>query len=305
MTRYCTRCGMPLPEDILDCPGCAAPRKKKAPKALLWVGSAVLLAGICLGVLFFTGVFSREEPVTLTPFEECMEEHLLLQLKDVGPCERLEDHVEIYFVFVGDAGSSWKASEQALAKNQLISRMADLEQEAKKYGTHLTLHGNFDEWVWESYALSGSAREWMEAYAADKGYRSLAEMQNTLDGGVQVAAAPIIFLVDREGRSFAYSNDSTSDDFEAAVLYDIDAFRHELFHLFGAMDYYIPDWVEKKAQTYIPWSIMNDGDVTDGLTAYAIGWTDTPSEDAVRFLASTIRLTKRQYAKARKEDLGY
>ena len=127
----------------------------------------------------------------------------------------------------------------------------------------------------------------------------------TLDGGVQVAAAPIIFLVDREGRSFAYSNDSTSHDFEAAVLYDIDAFRHELFHLFGAMDYYIPDWVEKKAQTYIPWSIMNDGDVTDGLTAYAIGWTDTPSEDAVRFLASTIRLTKRQYAKARKEDLGY
>ena len=66
--------------------------------------------------------------------------------------------------------------ERALAKNKLISRMADLEQEAKKYGTHLTLHGNFDEWVWESYALSGSAREWMEAYAADKGYRSLAEM---------------------------------------------------------------------------------------------------------------------------------
>jgi hypothetical protein len=63
--------------------------------------------------------------------------------------------------------------------------------------------------------------------------------------------------------------------------------------------------VAEKAKDYIPWSIMNDGNVTDGLTAYAIGWTDTLSEDAVRFLASTIRLTKRQYEKAREEDLGY
>ena len=302
MTEYCTRCGMLLPEDILDCPGCAA-RKKRVRKTLLWV---ILSVAVCLAALFSLGVFFQEEPpVALAPFEDYIEEHLLLMLKDTGPCERLEDHVEIYFVFVEDAGSGWKISERNLAKNQLASRMADLEKEAEKYGVELTLRAYYDDWTWESFAFPESAWDWMEAYAADKGYRSLAEMQNTLDGGVQVAAAPVIFLVNREGRSFSYANEGTSKNFEAAVLYDIDAFRHELFHLFGAMDYYIPDWVAEKAKNYIPWSIMNDGNVTDGLTAYAIGWTDTLSEDAVRFLASTIRLTKRQYEKAREEDLGY
>jgi hypothetical protein len=62
---------------------------------------------------------------------------------------------------------------------------------------------------------------------------------------------------------------------------------HELYHLYGAIDYYDYDGegVAKAASKYFPKSVMAcAGNSIDDLTAYILGWTDTLSKKANKFL---------------------
>ena len=63
---------------------------------------------------------------------------------------------------------------------------------------------------------------------------------------------------------------------------------HELFHQFGAIDLYNQEGVEKVALKYFPNSdMLTVSHVIDDLTAYLVGWTDTLSAKAQKFLKET------------------
>ena len=113
-----------------------------------------------------------------------------------------------------------------------------------------------------------------------------------------VDEAPIAFCLNRSDRSFA--RQERGEGYEFAVLFGKDEdYRHELYHLFGAMDLYQNDEVAKAAVRYFPNSIMqySGEDLrVDELTAYLMGWTDYPYKRAVRFLEETKHLTAEDFA---------
>ena len=70
------------------------------------------------------------------------------------------------------------------------------------------------------------------------------------------------------------------------MLYGRDEdFRHELYHLFGARDYYLPSIVNTLAEHYFYNSIMlSTNGWADEFTAYLLGWKKTVTQKVLDFL---------------------
>lgn len=122
--------------------------------------------------------------------------------------------------------------------------------------------------------------------------------------------APIIFILNRDFRSFAVSSvsDSSTGNEASYVSFsgDIDGcvrtIIHELLHQFGAIDLYLPEKVKAIAEQYLPDSVMNSGTQVDPLTRYLIGWDKDPKQEALQFLEETKDITEEEIAEAYKED---
>ncbi len=227
--------------------------------------------------------------------------HLFVSSRNGGICKNLVGQVELFFVFVNDPESQWTAEEKAQATEFLTAEVNDLEKEAEKFDTELEIEPQYHTLQLKAAADHYYTLPWLTQYANEQGYDSLAELQEQQDSLFQETSSPVVFLFDYPGRSYAMSGTFPGDE-EYAVLFELDAFRHELFHLYGAEDYYFHPDTESSAALYLPWSIMNDGSATDDLTAYCIGWLDTLTPQAVKFLEATASLTYSDLENARVED---
>ena len=122
--------------------------------------------------------------------------------------------------------------------------------------------------------------------------------------------APVLFILNRDFRSFAISskNDNHSDNEASFVSYSSDVDEcartiiHELLHQFGAIDLYLPEKVKTVAEKFFPDSIMNSGNQIDSLTRYLIGWDEEPKEDVIQFLEETKEITEDEIAEAYQKD---
>lgn len=231
-------------------------------------------------------------PPPVTPEEE-WSDHLYLRYKDMGYCESLTGNVLFTFVFVSDSGSSWTYSALSEAENTLASEIVMLEYSSNSYGVDLSVSHQFLSASVSIEAGYDNDYQWSEMVMGDLGYGSVSDAQLALESSYDVDAAPIIFVLPKSGRPYAYPAESAAEE-EYAVLYtdELNAFRHELFHLFGAEDYYYPDVVEQAVFDYLPNSIMWDSaGVLDDFTAYCIGWRDDLSDSAVSFLEATAHVT--------------
>ena len=247
----------------------------------------------------------QQHPNNLCTEQRAYSNHVFIGPRGLGDCKSLTGSVLITVVFADEPSSAW--TEKAVADYQagLKSATEKLLYEARRYGAKLSVsfrylrsrtacavdYENFEDW--SILALKGA------------GLPDRDQVIPYLKKTFSVKEAPLLFAVNRGGRAFARTQ-STETGFEYAVLHHGESdYRHELLHLFGARDYYYPKKAAHLANTHFPGSIMNVAGadaLVDPLTAYLIGWTDTLTPTAIRFLDATADITEDDVADAVKQE---
>lgn len=237
--------------------------------------------------------------------------HALLQSRSQGVCETMTGEVLVTVVFVNDGESSWTADTMENAKKELEEAISILTAEAAGYGAWLHISSNYVQSSTDAVLGMQESEGWADSVLQNAGLPDIYEVCESLEDSYDVKEAPVLFCVNRSGRSFVAQQDFYKG-LEYGVIYEGEsaAFRHELSHIFGAEDYYHPDTIKDIADNYFPDSIMleaSDEHVTDSLTAYLIGWTDEISGEALNFLKETSGTTLKSIEEGKETELytGY
>lgn len=233
--------------------------------------------------------------------------HPLLLDRDAGPCRSLTGSVQAAAVFVDVPGAPWTEADMTAALALLDANAAVLQREAAAAGVQLKI--TFERLHASADALPdmNDSRLWAIETMEDS------DGSPMCDGDGSYCAyctegRPILFLLNTGGRCFSLGSDDPYWE-EYCVLYmpgtSGSTVRHELLHLYGAMDYYQHSACKQAARALFPQSIMlaTDDDATvDSLTAYIIGWTDDLAPDAADFLRRTESITDEDIDAARDAD---
>lgn len=226
-----------------------------------------------------------------------LREHVLIGSRDIGISATLTGDVLITVILVNDPTSTWTTEDIANVKTGDAAVKAQLISEASSYGAQLNITLEYLQ-VTVDTTEEADSQSWAEEVIFNAGLGSLATASAELERTRGVKEAPILLYVNAKERS--YSRPNNGEYTEYAIIWDYSAFtvQHELSHLFGAADFYMPSEVEKCADRYWPNSIMlSEKDfVTDDLTAYLIGWTNTLSDNALAFLYETAHITPKDVA---------
>ena len=225
-----------------------------------------------------------------------LKNNVFLNTKDQGISATFTGKVLITTVFVSDKKTDWTKSEMNAIKKGHQAMTDVINAEAKKWGVELELTLEYRTASVTQDLATASHNDWYKNALKSAGLTETASTD--LEKDRKVKEAPIFFYLDLTGRAFASSSLSKSNRPEYAVFYSGDSgaanYRHELYHLFGAKDFYYPDAIESLGKQYFSDSVMltaGKNAATDTLTAYLIGWTDTLSADAKAFLEATNWVT--------------
>lgn len=237
--------------------------------------------------------------------------NIFLNARDQGISGTLTGDVLITTIFVSDKATGWSESEMSAIKSGHKAMTDAIYAEAKAWGVDLELTLEYRTASVTYDLATASHNDWYQSALKSAGLSANASVDLEKSRGVK--EAPVLFYLDLTGRAFAAPMTGKSARTEYAVFYNGDSgassYRHELYHLFGAKDYYYPDAVATLGKKYFPNSTMLTGKdaVTDSLTAYLIGWTDQLDEKAKTFLQETNWITS-EYIKeenAKETYTGY
>jgi hypothetical protein len=226
-----------------------------------------------------------------------LKDHILLGERDAGFCGTLTGDVLITVIFVDDPSSTWTTEDMDAVKATHVAATDILSQQAASYNANVQLEFLYKQVSLDIELQVSDEVPWVGTALSKAGLDSIFEADLILEKYRHTEEAPILLYRNTTGRPFAKTNASgTSSEYAVIFNDDIDgaAFLHELYHLFGAEDYYYPSDLEQLAKTYYPDSIMYNSTAeskVDPLTAYLIGWTDVLSEDALKFLQRSSHLT--------------
>ena len=246
-----------------------------------------------------------EEPENPVPEE--LRDNYYLGHKGQGACEKMTGNITVLVVFVSDSLNTWSDYDREQAKPALQECESRLEAAAAAYGAELDLTMEYldakisTEFKVEMNSVMTSAYTVMRKLGMGDAYYD----QDSLEEQYEADAVPILFMLNRQGRAFATTMDAETDLLECAVIYgkDMSSVRHELCHIFGALDFYFPDETIAAQERYLPDSIMNNHFTeVDDLTAYLIGWVDELSLNAINFLRATNHLTKEMIEEAQEQN---
>lgn len=287
--QYCTRCGRPVEP-------ASRPKKKKRrllPFVLAFLLSATLTYGLQTGRLSLKPASSRLPSV---PAE--LRSHAFLRSRDQGPCGKLEGDVGILLIFVDDADSSWTQEAMDAYLSEVDADVQGMTHDAAIWGRELSVRVETRQGSVAGSLSSTNVDAHVESMLLSAGVEGGNEVLEKVLG---VDHAPVVFVVNKPGRASAQMGTGG----EYCFLFDDgSAFRHELFHLFGAEDLYYPEEVTAIAERCFTESIMlgYDSDTVDDLTAYLIGWTNSLSESALSFLEQTTYVTEESLRSAFEEE---
>lgn len=219
--------------------------------------------------------------------------HILLDAKDRGDCRTLLGNVVVTFVLTDDSSGSWTDEDITKFKKESLEAGQRLLADAKEYGGKMQLFLNYVRCRVKGSVSIDNYKGWVDSALESAGLPTDGTANKYLEKRYSADEAPVLFCVNYRGRAFA-SPAYTSSGFEYAVLFKEDYdFRHELYHLFGAKDYYYPRSVQNEANKRFPESVMSDGSrKADPFTAYLVGWCPSPSPVAVSFLDATSSVTQ-------------
>ena len=249
----------------------------------------LLLCCLCLLLVFPCTVFATE--------------HLLTTGINQGACARLAGNVQLKVILVDTPKAQWDSTASAVFSKNVEEAVAALEAEAEGYGVSLAIEAAyFSAQVTAAYDTIDSSPLAEEALQAVPGFTSA--LLKSISGQMEL---PVLICLPIPGRSVAIP--AEDNDIEYAIVFsdsDQSSIRHELLHLFGARDMYIHDEVKAAAMAYFPDSIMLNikaENTVDSFTAWCIGWTEEPDENAERFLTDTAHLTQEDLNAAWNEQM--
>lgn len=262
-----------------------------------YIGCLVLLLGLFI-------IFISPKGKQVSGYSGDMNTHVFLDCKGKGDCNSLIGDVLITVVLVDDLDSKWTESDVVELKNEQANTTGKLVDEARSYGVELNVNLNYINCKIDDAFDVSDFSGWVSNALKAAGLPTEEEVISSLKDTYSVKEAPILFAINREGRSFAVQSNVT-EGFEYAILYRKSGdYRHELFHLFGAKDYYFPEDVKRIAEVYFSNSKMmmsGDGEV-DSLTAYLMGWNEIMSEEAKQFVNETAWVTQEYMKSAREKE---
>ena len=255
-----------------------------------------IMIGACVVVLVWYGIgkvtelFTGEPSIPEPPSEDT---HIFLKNVEQGSCRRLVGNVACTVVFVDDLLSRWTTDAEVEAKKALVDEETRLEGAAKKHGVDLDINYYYlSASVDVNIPISSDDSSWLDAAVKSAGLDPLSSAPAKLEKKYSADEAPIIFVINKEGRSNAHQKYYNTTEYCTVFESDMGSFAHELLHLFGAVDFYYPSEVTLLCEQHLGDSIMNDGKEIDSLTAHIIGWTDEPDEAAEKFLSGSRLVTQ-------------
>lgn len=250
------------------------------------------------------------EPVLPTEPEDSfpaeLRENVYLSWKNTGFCEEMTGTMMVTIVFLSDTESSWNEAAIKKAKAAFDADIPKLETQAATYGAQLDVQITYlESKIAFKYDYNDTKIMWAMYALRQHNLANALTNESFLEEYYQTSSAPVVFVLNREGRSYAMIT-GTGSKFEYVVMYSsqLTAVRHELCHIYGAVDFYVPDETTTAANEHLSGSIMlnsNSGKVDD-LTAYLIGWTDTLTPSAEAFLRDTNHITREYLDEAMQGD---
>lgn len=220
--------------------------------------------------------------------------HAFLNTKNRGVCRSLTGDVLITVILVDDKENSWTTADMDAFRKEQMGATAKLLKEARMYHAYVKINVQYMRCKIDAKFTMSDTESCVDKALKACGFKSEKSVTPMLKKRHNAKEVPVIFAINRPGRSYAQPQ-MERDEFEYCVLYSEHGdYRHELYHMFGAKDFYYPECVEKSANKYFPFSIMKGADDprVDDLTAYLIGWTDTLSDSARKFLDETSWITQ-------------
>ena len=234
-------------------------------------------------------------------------DHVYARKKGNGICRTLTGDVLVNVIFVDDFDATWNAQDTQSFKNKQDVEIDNLMKQAAEKGVYLNITTKYTRANVEGSVSMQKSLDWandaLKSCCLPKGEKAV----ETLKKEYGVDEAAIVFAVNRAGRAFAMTSETkNSKTFEYAIVYDdASGFAHEVCHLFGAVDFYLPATTKGLAEQYFPNSLMlkssSDGEVDD-LTAYLIGWETQLSDSANSFMKQTSWMDREYLNKIAKED---
>ena len=234
----------------------------------------------------------------LSAVKEEYKNNVYLNARGLGACDKLLGNVSVTFIFINDSESKWDENAINEFKTATEDTFKRMEKDAKSYNKTLKLTPDYRETTVNFKFNYGEHKNWSDSVLSSLDMAAYDEANLYLMDELGSDEAAIVFVLNREGRSFSSSTENT----EYTVIFDdAPALYHELCHLFGANDFYFPDETELISEEVFGDSIMDNaytGEVDD-LTAYLLGWRDDISDKAEEFLKATNYLTNEQIEEAK------
>lgn len=236
-------------------------------------------------------------------------EHFALAAKGKGCSGKLYGNVTLVAFLVHDRSSAWKDGNIEKIKAVLTKAAKLIKEKSGLTDNRLKVSYAFDD-VPIQFRYDGENYEHIvHEVLKQYGFDNAADYQAHYEKKFKKDEAPLIFIINRNFRSFAknvesaasgneYSFVSFNDDTDSCVRTMI----HEVLHQFGAIDFYLPDTVKQTAEKLFPESVMLRGWEIDDLTRYIIGWEKKLSDKAKQFLDETSGVTAEEIAEARELD---
>lgn len=256
---------------------------------------SILFVAAAVFCLMSVSVSAAEWDDRLAGTPAYLQDHVYLQYRGNGDCQKMTGNIMTLFLFVDDAESGWSQSEIDNYLNDIHSQIDRIKQAAQGYGAYPEF-GVYYATVFIDEVLSGNdaVNSNGTSLLRQVGLTSKAKANEELEEIYGMDDAAIFLVVNKEGRACSYSATDIEQGGEYSILFNDPApFWHELNHLFGARDFYYPLEIRNAVDLYLSGSIMQDSSshIVDELTAYLIGWTDELYSCARGFLEETAYLT--------------
>lgn len=236
--------------------------------------------------------------MTAQELERSYRNHILLDGRRRGETKTLKGDVMVLVIFVNDPMGQWTERAKKDYCRVYFAAMKKIEDAAREYGVRLKMMNIFDEVTLRIHCTMDNIRSWTDAAVEKKTFRSIMEMQRHYKLLYNCDEAPVVFVFNRNFRSYAQAADAyypygnefcvaSKDGSTKTVI-------HELLHQFGAEDLYYPRAVCAAADRFLPHSVMGSsaGESIDPLTAYLIGWRESVDNRVVQVLEATKHLTR-------------
>ena len=228
--------------------------------------------------------------------------HVFFSGRQEGWNKTLTGNVILYTIAVSSPMGQWYREEYQNVMCLIEDRISPrLEREARRNGSFLSIKTVMEHVSVNTMVSGNNLRAIMEAIPRALGYSNIIELHDSTVRRYNCDEVAIIVLPAHYDRSFSILNNTETPEAvpEFATVFTDPrfpgAYIHELLHLYGALDFYLPVFSEA-ADRYLPGSIMyvgNWSDAIDDLTCYLIGWTKRLSPNAVAFLSATRYVTLR------------